>query len=162
MPHWVEFIFLQWLPWLLRMDRPGRPLSAKSIMLRLFLPSEISKLSSNFNNQILVFSRRQRLWQLDKGDKPNNSGLVTPGEFETLDKTFWRGESWSVPIPFCDDTDATFQKIHIGFKILLSTSPPLFQICWTQRRIFWLVALPTRGDPPAQFVFDNVCKNIDI
>ena len=117
MPHWVEFIFLQWLPWLLRMDRPGRPLSAKSIMLRLFIPSEISRLifekniknfpwqilwqlehwnnmhysifniqSSNFNNQIIVFSCRQRLWQLDKGDKPNNSGLVTPGEFETLDK----------------------------------------------------------------------------
>ena len=140
MPHWVEFIFLQWLPWLLRMDRPGRPLSAKSIMLRLFIPSEISRLifekniknfpwqilwqlehgnnkhysifniqSSNFNNQIIVFSCRQRLWQLDKGDKPNNSGLVTPGEFETPRKdifkrrvlvsshSFLRGDRCNIP-----------------------------------------------------------------
>ena len=109
MPHWVEFIFLQWLPWLLRMDRPGRPLSAKSIMLRLFITSEIAKLSSNFNNQILVFPRRQRLWQLDKGDKPNSSGLVSPGEFETPHKdifkrrvlvssySFLRGDRCNIP-----------------------------------------------------------------
>jgi len=54
MPQWVECIFLQWLPWLLRMDRPGRPLTAKSILLR------------------------QRLRQLEQGDKPAHPGLVTP------------------------------------------------------------------------------------
>ena len=64
---------------------------------------------SNFNSQMLVFSCRQRLWQLDKGDKPNNSGLVTPGEFETLSTdilerrvlvssySFLRGDRCNIP-----------------------------------------------------------------
>merc|ERR550519_855584 len=33
MPPWVAKVFLQWLPWLLRMSRPGRRLTRKSINL---------------------------------------------------------------------------------------------------------------------------------
>ena len=32
-PPWVAKVFLQWLPWLLRMSRPGRRLTRKSINL---------------------------------------------------------------------------------------------------------------------------------
>ena len=77
-------------------------------------------------------------------------------------KIFWRGKSWSVYLPFWEEADIIFQKIHIGFQIPLSLAPPLFQICWTQRRIFWLGALPTRGEHPAQLVVDIFGRNIDI
>merc|ERR550519_1958549 len=34
MPPWISLIFLQWLPWMLRMSRPGKPLTKKSIQLQ--------------------------------------------------------------------------------------------------------------------------------
>ena len=34
MPPWVETVFLQWLPWVLRMERPGKPLTAQDILLK--------------------------------------------------------------------------------------------------------------------------------
>ena len=33
-PAWISVLFLQWLPWLLRMSRPGRPLTRKNILLQ--------------------------------------------------------------------------------------------------------------------------------
>ena len=33
-PTWISVLFLQWLPWLLRMSRPGRPLTRKNILLQ--------------------------------------------------------------------------------------------------------------------------------
>jgi nicotinic acetylcholine receptor len=33
MPAWVRTLFLQWLPWLLRMQRPGKPITRKTIMM---------------------------------------------------------------------------------------------------------------------------------
>jgi len=34
MPPWVKMLFLQWLPWLLRMSRPGEKLTMKTIMMQ--------------------------------------------------------------------------------------------------------------------------------
>ncbi|ETN62386.1 hypothetical protein AND_005921 [Anopheles darlingi] len=33
MPPWIKSVFLQWLPWILRMGRPGRKITRKTIML---------------------------------------------------------------------------------------------------------------------------------
>jgi len=33
MPDWVSSIFLQWLPWILRMQRPGQKITRKTIMM---------------------------------------------------------------------------------------------------------------------------------
>ncbi|XP_071749437.1 neuronal acetylcholine receptor subunit alpha-7 isoform X2 [Lepeophtheirus salmonis] len=33
MPPWVRTAFLQWLPWILRMNRPGKPITRKSILM---------------------------------------------------------------------------------------------------------------------------------
>ena len=33
MPAWVRSVFLQWLPWLLRMNRPRKKISRKTIMM---------------------------------------------------------------------------------------------------------------------------------
>ncbi|KRG03749.1 acetylcholine receptor subunit alpha-type acr-16 isoform X1 [Drosophila mojavensis] len=33
MPPWIKSVFLQWLPWILRMGRPGRKITRKSILL---------------------------------------------------------------------------------------------------------------------------------
>ncbi|XP_059082204.1 neuronal acetylcholine receptor subunit alpha-7-like isoform X2 [Tigriopus californicus] len=33
MPHWVRTLFLQWMPWLLRMNRPGKPITRKTILM---------------------------------------------------------------------------------------------------------------------------------
>uniref|UniRef100_T1IUD0 Uncharacterized protein n=1 Tax=Strigamia maritima TaxID=126957 RepID=T1IUD0_STRMM len=33
MPPWVRTLFLQWLPWILRMDRPGKKITRKTIMM---------------------------------------------------------------------------------------------------------------------------------
>jgi len=33
MPAWVRTLFLQWLPWILRMQRPGKPITRKTIMM---------------------------------------------------------------------------------------------------------------------------------
>ncbi|KAG5676462.1 hypothetical protein PVAND_006294 [Polypedilum vanderplanki] len=33
MPQWIKSVFLQWLPWILRMSRPGRKITRKTIML---------------------------------------------------------------------------------------------------------------------------------
>ena len=33
MPDWVSSIFLQWLPWILRMDRPREKITRKTIMM---------------------------------------------------------------------------------------------------------------------------------
>ena len=33
MPVWVRSVFLQWLPWILRMDRPGKKITRKSILM---------------------------------------------------------------------------------------------------------------------------------
>ncbi|KAL5281536.1 CHRNA7.2 family protein [Megaselia abdita] len=34
MPDWIRTVFLQWLPWILRMGRPGKKITRKSIMLQ--------------------------------------------------------------------------------------------------------------------------------
>merc|ERR1719245_2988240 len=34
MPNWVRFIFLQWIPWILRMSRPGEKITRKTIMMQ--------------------------------------------------------------------------------------------------------------------------------
>jgi len=34
MPHWVRSLFLQWLPWLLRMSRPGEKITIKTIQVQ--------------------------------------------------------------------------------------------------------------------------------
>jgi len=34
MPDWVRVVFLQWLPWILRMGRPGEKITRKSIMMQ--------------------------------------------------------------------------------------------------------------------------------
>jgi len=33
MPPWVRTLFLQWLPWILHMSRPGKPITRKSIIM---------------------------------------------------------------------------------------------------------------------------------
>ena len=33
MPMWVRSVFLQWLPWILRMDRPREKITRKTIMM---------------------------------------------------------------------------------------------------------------------------------
>ena len=33
MPEWVQAVFLQWLPWLLHMSRPGEKITRKTIMM---------------------------------------------------------------------------------------------------------------------------------
>ncbi|XP_068140462.1 neuronal acetylcholine receptor subunit alpha-7 isoform X1 [Drosophila tropicalis] len=33
MPPWIKSVFLQWLPWILRMGRPGRKITRKTILL---------------------------------------------------------------------------------------------------------------------------------
>ena len=59
MPQWVKTVFLQWLPWALRMSRPGNKITRKSIYLQnkasrriYFLPSEI-----NSAHQFILFSK---------------------------------------------------------------------------------------------------------
>lgn len=34
MPRWVQTIFLQWIPWALRISRPGNKITRKSIHLQ--------------------------------------------------------------------------------------------------------------------------------
>jgi len=34
MPNWVRAVFLQWIPWLLRMSRPGEKITRKTIMMQ--------------------------------------------------------------------------------------------------------------------------------
>ena len=34
MPPWFRALFLQWIPWLLRMDRPGNKITRRSIYLQ--------------------------------------------------------------------------------------------------------------------------------
>jgi len=34
MPEWVQMIFLQWIPWILRMSRPGEKITRKSILMQ--------------------------------------------------------------------------------------------------------------------------------
>lgn len=51
-PPWITVIFLQWLPWLLRMSRPGKTLTRKGILLET------------------------KLKELEKGDKQGNSLLA--------------------------------------------------------------------------------------
>jgi len=34
MPEWVRVLFLQWIPWLLRMSRPGEKITRKTIMMQ--------------------------------------------------------------------------------------------------------------------------------
>jgi len=34
MPEWVQIIFLQWIPWFLRMSRPGEKITRKTIMMQ--------------------------------------------------------------------------------------------------------------------------------
>ncbi|XP_066157966.1 neuronal acetylcholine receptor subunit alpha-7 isoform X4 [Euwallacea fornicatus] len=33
MPQWIKTVFLQWLPWILRMSRPGKKITRKTIMM---------------------------------------------------------------------------------------------------------------------------------
>ncbi|XP_065094851.1 acetylcholine receptor subunit alpha-type acr-16-like [Ochlerotatus camptorhynchus] len=33
MPPWIKSVFLQWLPWILRMGRPGKKITRKTILL---------------------------------------------------------------------------------------------------------------------------------
>lgn len=33
MPQWIKTVFLQWLPWMLRMSRPGKKITRKTIMM---------------------------------------------------------------------------------------------------------------------------------
>lgn len=33
MPQWIKSVFLQWLPWILRMSRPGKKITRKTIMM---------------------------------------------------------------------------------------------------------------------------------
>ncbi|KAL3289864.1 hypothetical protein HHI36_023255 [Cryptolaemus montrouzieri] len=33
MPQWIKTVFLQWLPWMLRMSRPGKKITRKSILM---------------------------------------------------------------------------------------------------------------------------------
>ncbi|KAK9889204.1 hypothetical protein WA026_004484 [Henosepilachna vigintioctopunctata] len=33
MPQWIKTVFLQWLPWILRMSRPGKKITRKSILM---------------------------------------------------------------------------------------------------------------------------------
>ncbi|KAL7297584.1 hypothetical protein TKK_0009261 [Trichogramma kaykai] len=33
MPNWTKSVFLQWLPWILRMDRPGKKITRKTILM---------------------------------------------------------------------------------------------------------------------------------
>ncbi|XP_058796568.1 neuronal acetylcholine receptor subunit alpha-7 isoform X2 [Phymastichus coffea] len=33
MPNWTKAVFLQWLPWMLRMDRPGKKITRKTILM---------------------------------------------------------------------------------------------------------------------------------
>ena len=34
MPEWVQVVFLQWVPWFLRMSRPGEKITRKSIQMQ--------------------------------------------------------------------------------------------------------------------------------
>lgn len=33
MPQWIKTVFLQWLPWILRMSRPGKKITRKTILM---------------------------------------------------------------------------------------------------------------------------------
>lgn len=34
MPHWVRVVFIQWLPWLLRISKPGAKITRQSILMQ--------------------------------------------------------------------------------------------------------------------------------
>merc|ERR1711974_328812 len=40
MPSWVRTIFLQWIPWVLRMARPGEKITRKTIMMQVIYISD--------------------------------------------------------------------------------------------------------------------------
>ena len=52
MPDWVKIIFLQWAPWLLRMNRPGVKITRKTIQVR-------TPTSSSQYTLVLCRSRRK-------------------------------------------------------------------------------------------------------
>ena len=62
-PPWISVIFLQWLPWALRMSRPGRPLTRKNIQLK---------------------SKLEKLEREDKQDKDNSLLAVLDMEDDNL------------------------------------------------------------------------------
>jgi hypothetical protein len=55
-PKWIGLVFLQWLPWILRMDRPGKPLTKKSILLQ-------TKVHKHFQIIFLYFVLSDRIFK---------------------------------------------------------------------------------------------------
>ena len=66
MPPWVSLLFLQYLPWLLRMSRPGKKLTRKTILLQRKM-KELDK-SGNISSSVLV----------NLLDMQDNSGWKSP------------------------------------------------------------------------------------
>ncbi len=93
MPFWFRSIFLQWLPWLLRMSRPGAKITRKTIYLQnkvscnvnldFLNPISISfKIIRFYSNNIynLFFQMRE----LEQGDKNSKSLLANVLDLEVI------------------------------------------------------------------------------
>ena len=81
MPEWVKIIFLQWAPWLLRMNRPGEKITRRTIQvsgLPYFLLSES------------LFQVKKKMKELDRKDKSKSlmANIVdTDEDFHPLTKS---------------------------------------------------------------------------
>ena len=73
MPAWFRTLFLQWIPWLLRMDRPGKKITRRSIYLqnKVFLLGQNEFKSISGMKNAFLFQMRE----LEKGDRFSKSLL---------------------------------------------------------------------------------------
>ena len=87
-PPWISVIFLQWLPWLLRMSRPGRPLTRKNILLKSKL-EKLEKEDKQGNSLLAVLDMEED--QL--GDRAGLVRTKQPGKLNPL----LHPDKWSFP-----------------------------------------------------------------
>ena len=79
MPPWVKMLFLQWLPWLLRMSRPGEKLTRKMIMMQ-------SKMKELDMKETSSKSLLANVLDMDDDYIPNRKNI----KVSTVNNTFYR------------------------------------------------------------------------
>jgi len=79
MPPWVKMLFLQWLPWLLRMSRPGEKLTRKMIMMQ-------SKMKQLDMKETSSKSLLANVLDMDDDYIPNRKNI----KVSTVNNTFYR------------------------------------------------------------------------
>ncbi|KOB78670.1 Nicotinic acetylcholine receptor subunit alpha 6 isoform 4 [Operophtera brumata] len=66
MPQWIKTVFLQWLPWILRMSRPGKKITRKTIMMSNRMRElELKERSSNNEDGLYQSSCRCSIFRTD-------------------------------------------------------------------------------------------------